>query len=232
MEAREADDRAHGYGVARAADWAGAQGAARVRGRRKAVAVVAALLLAVATALVSGQPSSAAGRSAAAVVPLGVPFLPAPYPLRVTIDSMVAVSLTVDKDVTIRLSDGTTRVTNKYTFTKLQIRSHMNVTQRADGHTVVIDVPNEGSLGGYDSAGKPETTTMWGTITNVCVRVLFKICGVQGLLDFFGSLIPLTAGAEDFSGDIYAIRTVDDHAALNSTDNPVHLPGTITVTTP
>ncbi len=232
MEAREADDRAHGYAVARAAHWAGAQGTARVRGRRKAVAVVAALLLAVATALVSGQPSSAAGRPAAAVVPLGVPFLPAPYPLRVTIDSMVAVSLTVDKDVTIRLSDGTTRVTNKYTFTKLQIRSHMNVTQRADGHTVVIDVPNEGSLGGYDSAGKPETTTMWGTITNVCVRVLFKICGVQGLLDFFGSLIPLTAGAEDFSGDIYAIRTVDDHAALNSTDNPVHLPGTITVTTP
>lgn len=43
---------------------------------------------------------------------------------------------------------------------------------------------------------------------------------------------PPTAGAEDFTGDIYAIRTVDDHAALDSTDNPVHLPGTITVTTP
>ncbi|MFE5795610.1 hypothetical protein ACFQ8C_23955 [Streptomyces sp. NPDC056503] len=202
------------------------------RGRRETVAVVAALLLAVATALASGRPSSAAGRPPAAVEPLGVPFLPSPYPLRVTIDSMVAVSLTVDKGVTIRLSDGTTRVTNKYTFTKLKIRSHMNVTQRADGHTLVIDVPDEGSLGGYDSAGKPETTTMWGTITHVCVRVLFKICGVQGLLDFFGSLIPLTAGAEEFEGDIYAIRTVDDHAALDSTDNPVHLPGTITVTTP
>ncbi|GGY45370.1 hypothetical protein [Streptomyces omiyaensis] len=202
------------------------------RGRRKALAVVAALLLAVATALASGRPSSAAGRPAAAVEPLGVPFLPSPHPLHVTIDSMVAVSLTVEKGVTIRLSDGTTRVTNKYTFTKLQIRSHMNVTQRADGHTLVIDVPDEGSLGGYDSAGKPETTTMWGNITQVCVRVLFKICGVQGLLDFFGSLIPLTAGAEEFAGDIYAIRTVDDHAELDSTDNPVHLPGTITVTTP
>ncbi|MFH8726924.1 hypothetical protein [Streptomyces termitum] len=202
------------------------------RVRRKALAVAGALLLAVVTALLAGQPSSAANRTAAAVEPLGVPFLPSPYPLRVTIDSMVAVSLTVDKDVTIRLSDGATRVTNKYTFTKLRIRSHMNVTQRADGHTLTIDVPNEGSLGGYDSAGRPETTTMWGNITNVCVRVLLKICGVQGLLDFFGSLIPLTAGAEDFAGDIYAIRTVDDHAALDSTDNPVHLPGTITVTTP
>ncbi len=99
----------------------------------------------------------------AAVQPLGVPFLPSPDPLRVTIDSMVAVSLSVDKDVTIRLSDGTTRTTNKYTFTKLKIRSHMKVVQKANGHTVTIDVPDEGSLGGYDSAGKPETTTMWGT---------------------------------------------------------------------
>ncbi|MEU3427539.1 hypothetical protein [Streptomyces gardneri] len=198
----------------------------------KPLAVTTALLLAVATAFWSGQPSSAAGRTAAAPEPLGVPFLPAPDPLRVTIASMVAVSMTVDRNVTIRLSDGTTRTTTQYTFTKLKIRSHMNVTQRAAGHTVTIDVPNEGSLGGYDSAGKPETTTMWGNITNVCVRVLVKICGVQGLLDFFGSLIPLTAGAEDFAGDIYAIRTVDDHAALDSTDNPVHLPGTITVTVP
>ncbi|MFJ5832123.1 hypothetical protein [Streptomyces sp. NPDC093089] len=201
------------------------------RTRRKALAVPAALLLAVVTAVWSGQPSSASGPTAAPE-PLGVPFLPAPDPLHVTISSMVAVSMTVDKNVTIRLSDGTTRTTTQYTFTKLKIRSHMNVTQRAAGHTVSIDVPQEGSLGGYDSAGKPETTTMWGNITNVCVRVLVKICGVQGLLDFFGSLIPLTAGAEDFVGDIYAIRTVDDHAALNSTDNPVHLPGTITVTTP
>ncbi|MFB7517313.1 hypothetical protein [Streptomyces sp. NPDC056144] len=203
------------------------------RARHKGVAVALALALAVATAVWSGQPSSAAARAAAAVEPLGVPFLPAPDPLHVTIDSMVAVSMTVDKNVTIRLSDGTTRTTTQYTFTKLKIRSHMNVTQRsAAGHTVTIDVPGEGSLGGYDSAGKAETTTMWGNITNVCVRVLLKICGVQGLLDFFGSLIPLTAGAEDFVGDIYAIRTVDDHAALNSTDNPVHLPGTISVTMP
>ncbi|MFJ7989773.1 hypothetical protein [Streptomyces sp. NPDC096351] len=196
-----------------------------------AAAVAAALLLAVVTALWSGQPSRAAGE-AAAVEPLGAPFLPSPDPLRVTIASMVAVSMTVEKNVTVRLSDGTTRITNQYTFTKLKIRSHMNVTQRAAGHTVTIDVPGEGSLGGYDRAGRPETTTMWGTISNVCVRVLVRICGVQGLLDFFGSLIPLTAGAEDFVGDVYAIRTVDDHAALDSTDNPVHLPGTITVTTP
>ncbi|MFG3039709.1 hypothetical protein ACGFYZ_22710 [Streptomyces sp. NPDC048330] len=201
------------------------------RARHKALAVPAALLLAVVTALWSGQPSSAAG-PAVAPQPLGAPFLPAPDPLHVTISSMVAVSMTVDKNVTIRLSDGTTRTTTQYTFTKLKIRSHMNVTQRAAGHTVTIDVPGEGSLGGYDSAGKPETTTMWGNITHVCVRVLVRICGVQGLLDFFGSFIPLTAGAEDFVGDIYAIRTVDDHAALDSTDNPVHLPGTITVTTP
>ncbi|WP_405852317.1 hypothetical protein OG361_06310 [Streptomyces sp. NBC_00090] len=200
--------------------------------RHKLVAVTAALALAVATAVCSGQPSSAAGRAAAAPEPLGVPFLPSPDPLHVTIASMVAVSMTVDRNVTIRLSDGTTRTTTQYTFTKLKIRSHMSVTQRTAGHTVTIDVPDEGSLGGYDSAGKPETTTMWGNITNVCVRVLVKICGVQGLLDFFGSLIPLTAGAEDFAGDIYAIRTVDDHAALDSTDNPVHLPGTITVTSP
>ncbi|GGV01520.1 hypothetical protein GCM10010275_45740 [Streptomyces litmocidini] len=198
---------------------------------RRALAVAAALVLAVVTAVWSGQPSSASGGSAA-VEPLGVPFLPSPDPLHVTIGSMVAVSMTVDKDVTIRLSDGSTRTTTRYTFTKLKIRSHMNVVQRAAGHTVTIDVPGEGSLGGYDSAGRAETTTMWGNITNVCVRVLVKICGVQGLLDFFGSLIPLTAGAEDFTGDIYAIRTVDDHAALDSTDNPVHLPGTITVTTP
>ncbi|MEU6166644.1 hypothetical protein [Streptomyces tanashiensis] len=198
---------------------------------RRALAVTAALALAVGTAVWSGQPSSASG-GATAVEPLGVPFLPSPDPLHVTIGSMVAVSMTVQKNVTIRLSDGSTRTTTQYTFTKLKIRSHMNVVQRAAGHTVTIDVPGEGSLGGYDSAGKAETTTMWGNITNVCVRVLVKICGVQGLLDFFGSLIPLTAGAEDFTGDIYAIRTVDDHAALDSTDNPVHFPGTITVTTP
>ncbi|MGW0118546.1 hypothetical protein [Streptomyces sp. NPDC003327] len=205
----------------------------RAGARRKVLAVTAALLLAVATAVGAGRPSSAAGGRLAAVEPMGVPFLPSPDPLHVTIASMVAVSMTVDKNVTIRLSDGTTRTTTKYTFTKLKIRSHMNVVQRAAaGHTLTIDVPDEGSLGGYDSAGQPETTTMWGTITNVCVRVLVKICGVQGLLDFFGSLIPLTAGAEDFVGDIYAIRTVDDHAELSSTDNPVHLPGTITVTTP
>ncbi|WP_017241499.1 hypothetical protein [Streptomyces sp. SS] len=202
------------------------------RARQKALAVPAALLLAVVTAVWSGRPSSASAPAAAAAVPLGAPFLPSPDPLHVTISSMVAVSMTVDKGVAIRLSDGTTRTTTQYTFTKLKIRSHMNVTQRAAGHTVTIDVPQEGSLGGYDSAGNPETTTMWGNITNVCVRVLVKICGVQGLLDFFGSFIPLTAGAEDFAGDIYAIRTVDDHAALDSTDNPVHLPGTITVTTP
>ncbi|MEK9518347.1 hypothetical protein MIU24_02855 [Streptomyces venezuelae] len=204
----------------------------RTGAAQRAAAVAVALLLAVVTALWSGQPSRAAAGAKATVQPLGAPFLPSPDPLRVTIASMVAVSMTVEKNVTIRLSDGTTRVTNQYTFTKLKIRSHMNVTQRAAGHTVTIDVPDEGSLGGYDSAGRPETTTMWGTISNVCVRVLVKICGVQGLLDFFGSLIPLTAGAEDFVGEVYGIRTVDDRAALDSTDNPVHLPGTITVTTP
>jgi hypothetical protein len=55
---------------------------------------------------------------------------------------------------------------------------------------------------------------------------------VQGLLNALGSIIPLTAGASNFVGDIYAIQTTDDHAALSSTNNPVHLPGTLAVTTP
>jgi len=73
---------------------------------------------------------------------------------------------------------------------------------------------------------------MWGDIGNLCVTVLFEICGIQGLLNFFGSIIKLDAGATKFSADIYGIQTIDDHAALDSTDNPVHLPGTITVTSP
>ncbi|MCZ7417702.1 MULTISPECIES: hypothetical protein [unclassified Streptomyces] len=199
---------------------------------RRALAVTAVLLLSVVTAVLPQRGSSAAGPVAAEATPLGMPFLPSADPMHVTINSLVAVSLTVDTGVTIRLSDGTTRTTNKYTFTKLKIREHLNMTQRADGHTVVLDVPDTGSLGGYDTQGNPETTEMWGDIDNICVRVLIKICGVQGLLDFFGSIIPLTAGAEDFDATVYAIRTTDDHAALDSTDNPVHLPGTITVTSP
>ncbi|MEV6331919.1 hypothetical protein [Streptomyces sp. NPDC051909] len=197
---------------------------------RRALAVAAVLLVAVATAVVPDRTGNAAPRAAAEVVPLGVPFLPSPYPLDVRIDSLVAVSLTVQVGVTIRLSDGTEVTTNKYTFTKLRISKHMNVTQRADGHTLTIDVPNEGRLGGYDSAGKAETTVMWGTIDNICVLLI--ACHVQELLNFFGQIIPLTSGATSFRGTIYAIRTTDDHAALSSTDNPVHLPGTITVTSP
>ncbi|MFI8826246.1 hypothetical protein [Streptomyces sp. NPDC053431] len=201
-----------------------------MRARHRALAVVAVLLVAVATAVVPSRTGLAAPRAAAAVTPLGVPFLPSPDPLQVRIDSLLAVSLTVEKDVTIRLSDGTEVRTNKYTFTKLRIRDHMAVTQRANGHTLTIDVPDEGQLGGYDSAGKAETTVMWGTIDNICVLLI--ACHVQALLDFFGQLIPLTSGATHFQGTIYAIRTTDDHAALDSTDNPVHLPGTITVTSP
>ncbi|MFI8962255.1 hypothetical protein ACIGO8_09080 [Streptomyces sp. NPDC053493] len=198
--------------------------------RHRALAVLVVLLTAVATAVLPGRTGNAAPRAAAAVVPAGVPFLPSPYPLAVRIDSLLAVSLTVEKDVLIRLSDGTEVRTNKYTFSRLKIRRHMNVTQRAAGHTLTIDVPGEGSLGGYDSAGKAETTVMWGRIDRICV--LLVACDVQGLLDWFGQFIPLTAGATEFEGTIYAIRTVDDHAALDSTDNPVHLPGTITVTGP
>ncbi|MEU6929559.1 hypothetical protein [Streptomyces sp. NPDC046374] len=199
------------------------------RAWRRALVVGAVLLAAVGTAVGPPQLSDAAPR-AAAPAPLGVPFLPSPDPLDVRIDSLLAVSLTVEKDVTIRLSDGSEVRTNKYTFTKLKIRRHMSVTQRAAGHTVTIDVPDEGSLGGYDSAGKAETTVMWGRIDRICVLVI--ACNVQGLLDWFGQFIPLTAGATEFAGTIYAIRTTDDHAALGSTDNPVHLPGTITVTGP
>ncbi|WP_370415764.1 hypothetical protein [Streptomyces fradiae] len=197
---------------------------------RRTLAVAAVLLVAVATAVLPDRAGNAAPRAAAEVVPLGVPFLPSPYPLDVRIDSLVATSLTAELGVTIRLSDGSTVQTNKYTFTKLKVSRHMRVTQRADGHTLTIDVPNQGSLGGYDSAGNPETTTMWGTIDNICVLLI--ACHIQDLLNFFGQFIPLTSGATDFRGTIYAIRTVDDHAALNSTDNPVHLPGTITVTSP
>ncbi|MFJ9824044.1 hypothetical protein ACIRSU_06660 [Streptomyces sp. NPDC101160] len=208
----------------------GAAKAARsVRARHRVLAVAAVLLVAVATAVVPGRPGQAAP-NLATVTPLGVPFLPSPYPLDVRIDSLVAVSLTVQVGVTIRLSNGTEVTTNKYTFSKLKISKHMSVTQRADGHTVTIDVPNEGSLGGYDSAGKAETTVMWGTIDNICVLLI--ACHVQELLNFFGQIIPLTSGAANFRGTIYAIRTTDDHAALGSTDNPVHLPGTITVTSP
>ncbi|XIE80851.1 hypothetical protein AB6O49_29005 [Streptomyces sp. SBR177] len=98
---------------------------------RRALAVATVLLAAVATAVVPGRTGSAAPRPAAEVVPQGVPFLPSPYPLDVRIDSLVAVSLTVEQGVTIRLSDGTQVVTNKYTFTKLKIARHMSVTQRA-----------------------------------------------------------------------------------------------------
>ncbi|WP_406859103.1 hypothetical protein ABZO31_02135 [Streptomyces sp. HUAS MG47] len=197
------------------------------RARSKGLAVAGALLLAVGTAA-----GPDAMRAAAAPAALDASFRPSTTPMTVTIKRMVATSLTVRKNVTITLADGSTRTTTEYTFTKLDIREHMHVVQAANGHTLTIDVPDTGSLGGYDTAGRPETTTMWGDIDNICVRVLLKICNVQGLLDFFGSIIPLTAGAEDFSGRIYAIRTIDDHAELDSTDNPVHLPGTITVSTP
>ncbi|WP_431780573.1 hypothetical protein [Streptomyces chumphonensis] len=201
-------------------------------GRRapRALAVALALVVAVTTAVLPGREGAAAGPVAAEHPPLGVPFLPSPDPLEVSIDRLLARSLSVRTGVRIRLSDGTEVTTTQYTFKKLTIRRHMNVTQRADGHTVVIDVPEEGSLGGTDDQGNPQTTVMWGDITNICVRVLVKICGVQGLLDFFGSLIPLTAGAEDFEGRIYAIRTIDEQAGISDTDNPIHLPGTITVT--
>ncbi|TWF91577.1 hypothetical protein [Kitasatospora viridis] len=59
---------------------------------------------------------------------------------------------------------------------------------------------------------------MWGTINNICVTVLVPICGVQGLLNFFGSFIKLNAGASGFDADVYGIQTTDDHAALGSTN--------------
>ncbi|MFC9020801.1 hypothetical protein ACFTZG_32440 [Streptomyces albidoflavus] len=70
---------------------------------------------------------------------------------------------------------------------------------------------------------------MWGDIHQVCLNVVVRICGVQGLLNAFGSVIPLTAGASDFDGTIYAIRATGNRPGLGSTDNPVHLPGSISV---
>jgi hypothetical protein len=199
---------------------------------RRGAAVALALAALVALAV---EPGRAAGSTLPGEPsPLGMPFLPTPAAMHVTIDSMLAVGLTVQTGVTVRLSDGTTRSTTQYTFTKLAVSSHMHVTHTApDGTAITIDLPQSASLGGIDTAGAPETTVMWGDISNICVPVLLvPICGVQGLLNFFGSFISLTAGATNFVGDIYGIRTSDDHAALGSTNNPVHLPGTITVTSP
>ncbi|GAA4875522.1 hypothetical protein [Kitasatospora terrestris] len=219
---------------------------------RRAAAVTGAFAALVATALAPDQPAGAAApprapaaaavqaaRAAPAALPgepqpLGMPFLPTPTPMRVTIDSMLAVGLTVKNDVTIRLSDGTTRVTTQYTFTQLRIRRNMQVRHTApDGTAIAISVPDTGSLGGIDRAGQPETTIMWGDIRQICVPVLLiPICGIQGLLNFFGSFIQLTAGATNFDADVYGIQTIDDHSDLSNTNNPVHLPGTITVTGP
>ncbi|MFJ5229570.1 hypothetical protein ACIQBJ_06660 [Kitasatospora sp. NPDC088391] len=215
---------------------------------RSAAAVLGtlAVLVAVAAGPGSGEHAAAATPEAAGAalagavqslpgepLPLGMPFLPTPTPMHVTIASMKAVGLSVKNNVTVRLSDGTTRTTTQYTFTQLAIRSNMQVAHTApDGTSLTISVPGTGSLGGLDQAGQPETTMMWGDISNLCVTVLFEICGIQGLLNFFGSFIKLDAGATKFAGDIYGIQTIDDHAALDSTNNPVHLPGTITVTSP
>ncbi|MFJ8045950.1 hypothetical protein ACIRBX_36105 [Kitasatospora sp. NPDC096147] len=210
---------------------------------RRVVAVAGAFAALVAVAVAPDRSADAAApppRLAPAAVasgkpvPLGMPFLPTPTPMRVTIDSMVAVGLTVKNNVTVRLSDGSTRVTTQYTFTQLRIRKNMQVRHTApDGTAIAISVPDTGSLGGIDKAGRPETTVMWGDIRQICVPVLaIPICGIQGLLNFFGSFIQLTAGATNFDADVYGIRTVDDHSDLSNTNNPVHLPGTITVTGP
>ncbi|MFG2822657.1 hypothetical protein ACGFX4_24880 [Kitasatospora sp. NPDC048365] len=222
---------------------------------RRAAAVTGAFAALVAAALAPDQQAGAAAppraptastaaaaqaaRAASAALPgepqpLGMPFLPTPTPMRVTIDSMLAVGLTVKNNVTIRLSDGTTRVTTQYTFTQLRIRRNMQVRHTApDGTAITISVPDTGSLGGIDKAGQPETTIMWGDIKQICVPVLLiPICGIQGLLNFFGSFIQLTAGATNFDADVYGIQTIDDHSDLSNTNNPVHLPGTITVTGP
>ncbi|QKW25551.1 hypothetical protein HUT11_04980 [Streptomyces seoulensis] len=172
----------------------------------------------------------AAGKSAADAG--DAPFLPPAQPLRVTIDELVAQSMRVKNDVTIRLADGSQRVTTRYTFTRLVVTHHMKVVHPgADGApTVTIDVPHEGSLGGYDGFLQPQETVMWGDIHQVCLNVVVRICGVQGLLNAFGSVIPLTAGASDFDGTIYAIRATSRHPGPGNTADPVHLPGTITVT--
>ncbi|MER5638886.1 hypothetical protein ABT095_18220 [Kitasatospora sp. NPDC002227] len=203
---------------------------------RQLLSVAGAFALLVAVAVLPGEghahaaaPQVLPGEPA----PLGMPYLPTPSAMHVTIDNLTAIGLTVKNNVTIRLSDGTTVTTTQYTFTQLQVNSHMHVTHTApDGTALTIDIPAAGSLGGLDTAGQPETTVMWGTIDNICVTVLIPICGVQGLLNFFGSFIKLNAGASGFDARVYGIQTIDNHAALSSTDNPVHLPGTITVTTP
>ncbi|SEM00993.1 hypothetical protein [Streptacidiphilus jiangxiensis] len=207
------------------------------RPRRSGAAAVALSLLGV--CLLPGSSAAARpGRHLAAAVlpgeptPMGVPFLPSSTPLHITIAAMVANQMTVQNNVTIRLADGSTVTTTRYTFVKLQISSNMAVTQSVNGYTLHINVPSNGSLGGLDTAGNAETTVMWGNISNICVTVIFQICGVQGLLNALGSIIPLTAGAQNFVGDIYAIQTTDDHAALSSTNNPVHLPGSLAVSTP
>ncbi|MCD0451792.1 hypothetical protein LO762_21715 [Actinocorallia sp. API 0066] len=199
----------------------------------RSISLVITLFVAlVVTALGPTRLVSEARALAAAPAPLNTPFLPASAPMRVTIASLTAVNLSVTTNVTIRLADNTTVTTNRYTFQKLSLNSNTVITSNNGTSTVTVRVPGYGSLGGTDSAGKPQTTVMWGNISRLCVTVILQICGIQGLLNFFGSLIPLTAGASGFIGDIYAIRTMDDHAELSETQNPVHLPGSLTVTTP
>jgi hypothetical protein len=198
--------------------------------RRLAVLGTAFFAL-VALAIGPATPAHSLGFVQAEPTPVGTPFLPATAPLHVTISQLTANNLTVQNSVTIMLANGTQVTTTKYTFTQLVINSNMQITDAGTGG-VAISVPNTGSLGGTDTSGSPETTVMWGNITNLCVTVIFQICGIQGLVNFFGSFISLSTGASNFAGDIYAIQTTDNHAALSSTNNPVHLPGTLSVTSP
>ena len=201
---------------------------------KRALWVATVLTVVAGSAVGPGRVAEAAGslwRAEPAPPGSDAPFLPSPQPLRVTIDEMVAKSMRVKNDVTIRLADGTTRVTTRYTFSQLVVKDHMKVVHPGSdgGPEVTIDVPDQGTLGGYDGLFQPQETVMWGDIHQVCLNVVVRICGVQGLLNAFGSVIPLTAGASDFDGTIYAIRATGNRPGLGSTGNPVHLPGSISV---
>ncbi|GAB3667730.1 hypothetical protein GCM10027589_33820 [Actinocorallia lasiicapitis] len=208
-----------------------------IRSWRKVVAVIAAFTVMVSLAYGPDKAAAQVRSLFALPAPVNMPFVAPTVPLHVEIDRLTAVNFSVKKNVTIMLSNGQQKTVTQYTFTKLSLDNSRSAGREtsivsANGtSTTTITVRDPGSLGGYDTAGQPETTVLWGEITNMCVIIIIPLCGIEWLAQAVASVLPLTAGATNFRGDFYGIRTTDNHAALTTDNNPVHLPGaTITVT--
>jgi hypothetical protein len=205
---------------------------ARFRRLRVVLLVAVAFIAVVGVTVGPSRALAAAGAMTAEPPTQNTPFLPAASPMNITIANLTANQLTVTNNVQITLANGSQVTTTKYTFQKLALNNNTVITTTDGGSTVHLSIPSGGQLGGTDTSGAAETTVMWGNISNLCITVLIQICGIQGLLNFFGSIIPITSGASNFVGTIYAIQTTDNHAALSTSNNPVQLPGSLWVTTP